>query len=151
MTATLPTSRRAPASSVGARRRVAVLLALIGAVVVSVVLSVSFGSRPVSLSEIVEGMTLWVRGETPTGIGAIAVQSRVPRTIMALLAGAALALSGTLMQAITRNPLADPGLYARDPAGFDRIMKASDKARSDLAAAEEEWLALEEKREALGG
>jgi len=58
VTATLPTSRRAPASSVGARRRVAVLLALIGAVVVSVVLSVSFGSRPVSLSEIVEGMTL---------------------------------------------------------------------------------------------
>ena len=110
MTATLPASRRAPAPSVGARRRVAVLLALIGAVVVSVVVSVSFGSRPVSLSEIVEGMTLWVRGETPTGIGAIAVQSRVPRTIMALLAGAALALSGTLMQAITRNPLADPGI-----------------------------------------
>ncbi|MDP1632779.1 MAG: ABC-F family ATP-binding cassette domain-containing protein [Caulobacter sp.] len=45
--------------------------------------------------------------------------------------------------------LADPGLYARDPAGFDRIMKASEKARADLATAEEAWLALEEKREAL--
>ncbi|MFA7262033.1 MAG: ABC-F family ATP-binding cassette domain-containing protein [Caulobacter sp.] len=47
--------------------------------------------------------------------------------------------------------LADPALYSRDPAGFDKIMKAGEKARADLAAAEDEWLALEEKREALGG
>ncbi|MES2034729.1 MAG: ABC transporter ATP-binding protein, partial [Pseudomonadota bacterium] len=47
--------------------------------------------------------------------------------------------------------LADPGLYGRDPAAFDRFMKAGEKARADLSAAEEEWLALEEKREALGG
>ncbi len=46
--------------------------------------------------------------------------------------------------------LADPDLYRRDPAAFDRIMKAGAKARADLAAAEDEWLALEEKREALG-
>ena len=45
--------------------------------------------------------------------------------------------------------LADPNFYARDPAGFDKIMKTLDKARADLAQAEEEWLALEEKREAL--
>ncbi|MDO8295289.1 MAG: ABC-F family ATP-binding cassette domain-containing protein [Caulobacter sp.] len=47
--------------------------------------------------------------------------------------------------------LADPALYSRDPAGFDKIMKAGEKARADLAAAEDEWLAMEEKREALGG
>ncbi|MCI3181124.1 elongation factor 3 [Caulobacter sp. CCUG 60055] len=46
--------------------------------------------------------------------------------------------------------LEDPGLYARDPAGFDKIMKALDAARLQLGAAEEEWLALEEKRESLG-
>jgi len=46
--------------------------------------------------------------------------------------------------------LDDPGLYARDPAGFDRIMKTLDAARAELAAGEEEWLVLEEKREALG-
>jgi ATP-binding cassette subfamily F protein uup len=46
--------------------------------------------------------------------------------------------------------LEDPGLYARDPKGFDRIMKALDAARSGLHAAETEWLELEEKREALG-
>ena len=46
--------------------------------------------------------------------------------------------------------LEDPGFYARDPKGFDTVMKAMDKARADLSAAEEEWLGLEEKREALG-
>ena len=42
--------------------------------------------------------------------------------------------------------LHDPDLYARDPKGFDRIMKASTDARATLAAMEEEWLELEEKR-----
>jgi len=35
---------------------------------------------------------------------------RVPRTLVALLAGLALGAAGTLMQALTRNPLAEPGL-----------------------------------------
>ncbi len=47
--------------------------------------------------------------------------------------------------------LADPDLYSRDPAAFDRAMRAAEKARGDLAAAEEEWLELEAKREALAG
>ena len=45
--------------------------------------------------------------------------------------------------------LADPDLYARDPSGFDRFSRALEAARSQLAAAEEEWLVLEERREAL--
>ncbi len=47
--------------------------------------------------------------------------------------------------------LEDAGLYARDPKGFERIMKALDAARSGLASAETEWLELAEKRESLGG
>jgi len=45
--------------------------------------------------------------------------------------------------------LADPGLYARDRKAFDRATANADRARSLLAAAEEEWLELEAKREAL--
>jgi ATP-binding cassette subfamily F protein uup len=45
--------------------------------------------------------------------------------------------------------LHDPALYARDPTGFDRLMKSLEAMRAELAAAEEEWLTLEEKREAL--
>ncbi|RAK58774.1 ABC transporter ATP-binding protein [Phenylobacterium hankyongense] len=45
--------------------------------------------------------------------------------------------------------LGDPGLYARDRTAFDRISRTLDAARAQLSAAEEEWLALEERREAL--
>ncbi len=45
--------------------------------------------------------------------------------------------------------LADAGLYARAPARFEALMKAMEKARRDLASAEAEWLALEERRETL--
>lgn len=110
MTTTLSAARRASTAPVGARRRVTVLIVGVVAVLMSVLLSLAFGSRPVSAGEVVEGIATWLRGETPTDIGALAVQSRVPRTVLALLAGAALALSGALMQAITRNPLADPGI-----------------------------------------
>jgi ATP-binding cassette subfamily F protein uup len=46
--------------------------------------------------------------------------------------------------------LADPDLFARDKAGFDRVMAALDEARARLAQSENEWLLLEEKKEALG-
>ncbi len=45
--------------------------------------------------------------------------------------------------------LADPGLYGRDPAAFQALSRQLDQTREGLAAAEEEWLALEERREAL--
>ena len=38
------------------------------------------------------------------------VQARIPRTVFGVLAGAALSISGALMQAITRNPIADPSI-----------------------------------------
>ena len=46
--------------------------------------------------------------------------------------------------------LEDPGLYARDRAGFDKLMSQLERKRVELAGAEEEWLKLEEKRESLG-
>ena len=47
--------------------------------------------------------------------------------------------------------LADPDLYTRDRKAFDRATANADRARALLAAAEEEWLELEAKREALAG
>jgi len=69
------------------------------------VLSVAFGTRSVSVSEVWSAL-----GGDTGGIAEAAVIKRVPRTVLALLVGAALALSGTTMQAVTRNPLADPGI-----------------------------------------
>jgi len=45
--------------------------------------------------------------------------------------------------------LADPGLYGRDPAAFQRLSAELETVRARLSSAEEEWLALEERREAL--
>jgi ATP-binding cassette subfamily F protein uup len=45
--------------------------------------------------------------------------------------------------------LADPALYSRDPDAFHRLSQDLDAVRTGLAAAETEWLALEERREAL--
>ena len=43
--------------------------------------------------------------------------------------------------------IADPDLYARDRTAFDKASAALGKAQTDLAAAEDEWLRLEELRE----
>lgn len=69
------------------------------------VLSVSLGTRDVDWRDIAAGAT----GTTDTLARAV-VAVRVPRTVMAALAGAALGLAGAVMQGVTRNPLADPGI-----------------------------------------
>ncbi|GHD00395.1 FecCD family ABC transporter permease [Zhihengliuella salsuginis] len=86
-------------------RRSAWALALVGALALLAVLSVAFGARVVSPGEVWGGLA----GSTD-GFGEAAVAKRVPRTALALLAGAALAVSGVVMQGVTRNPLADPGI-----------------------------------------
>jgi ATP-binding cassette subfamily F protein uup len=45
--------------------------------------------------------------------------------------------------------LADPALYRRDPAGFDKINRDLEALRAAVASGEDEWLELEAKREAL--
>ena len=47
--------------------------------------------------------------------------------------------------------LADPDLYARDPARFGAMTKALGVAQAALAAAEERWLTLEMLREEIEG
>ncbi|QYM76105.1 iron ABC transporter permease [Leucobacter luti] len=69
------------------------------------VASVAFGARTVGLSDLLAG----VQGDA-SSVDSAAVVKRLPRTALAVLVGAALALSGAAMQAITRNPLAEPGI-----------------------------------------
>ena len=68
-------------------------------------MSVVIGSRDVSWTDIVAGI-----GGSTENIGQAAVVKRAPRTVLALLVGAALGLAGGIMQGVTRNPLADPGI-----------------------------------------
>jgi len=83
-------------------------LALIGTALVLAALmlaSVVIGSRDIGWSDIVAALSGSVEG-----FGPASVATRIPRTVLAVAVGAALGLSGAVMQGVTRNPLADPGI-----------------------------------------
>ncbi len=88
-------------------RRAPLLLLALAAVLAAFALSLAFGARSVSWAELWSGALHWAE---PRSLAQAAVAARVPRAVLAALAGAALAVSGALMQGLTRNPLADPGL-----------------------------------------
>ncbi|MDM7979136.1 MAG: iron ABC transporter permease [Rhizobium sp.] len=81
------------------------LAAAIGVSIGVALLSLTIGTRDVPLSEVLAALS----GDVST-LDRAAVATRVPRTVLALLAGAALGLAGAVMQGVTRNPLADPGI-----------------------------------------
>ncbi|MEQ5856184.1 iron ABC transporter permease [Halomonas sp. EF61] len=78
---------------------------LLAALAASVMMSVVIGARPTDLTAL-----MGLLDGRIDSIDEAAIASRLPRTLLALLAGAALAVSGATMQGLTRNPLADPGL-----------------------------------------
>ena len=86
--------------------RVAWLIASIALLVVLAVASVAFGVADVSPADLVAGLS-----GNASSIESAAVIKRMPRTVLAILVGASLALAGASMQAVTRNPLADPGIF----------------------------------------
>ncbi|MEU6146906.1 iron ABC transporter permease [Streptomyces sp. NPDC047081] len=73
---------------------------------VAALLSVMFGARTVSPADAFAAL---VHGDDGT-LARAAVRQRIPRTGLALLVGAALGTAGAVMQSLTRNPLADPGI-----------------------------------------
>lgn len=101
---TLPAAPTAPG-----RRAVSALLvvALVGLFVVAGVLSLAVGSRSIPFADVVSVLA----GQAdPEGFTSRIVLQRLPRTLFAMAAGAALGVAGLLMQAVTRNPIADPSI-----------------------------------------
>ncbi len=90
--------------------------ALAGAVLLSLVA----GSKPTSPVEVWQVLF----GEADPFTTTV-VESRVPRTLLGIVAGAALALAGTLMQGVTRNPLADPGLLGVNAGAAAAVVTAT--------------------------
>ncbi|GAT66958.1 iron ABC transporter permease [Planomonospora sphaerica] len=82
-------------------------LAVSSAVLTAVVaLSIAVGAQAIPPGEVWQQLWHPDGGET----AAVVHDLRIPRTLLGVLVGAALGLSGALMQALTRNPLADPGM-----------------------------------------
>ncbi|WP_424571040.1 FecCD family ABC transporter permease [Streptomyces sp. CH-036] len=81
-----------------------VLLSVLALAAVMVA-SVAFGSRDVPWSDVVAAF-----GGSDDTLEQAAATKRIPRTVLAVVIGAALGLAGGVMQGVTRNPLADPGI-----------------------------------------
>src|SRR5690625_3434667 len=86
-------------------RRVIILAVLAILLAATGVLSLFLGSRPNGIADV---LAVLVGAGDPHL--ADVVDSRIPRTVMGAIVGAALAVSGTLIQGITRNPLGEPGI-----------------------------------------
>lgn len=88
-------------------RRAAGLLALLALVVVLAVLGIGIGAKTIAPGDVVHAL---LNREPGSDDWIVVRTSRLPRSLLGITIGAALGLSGALMQALTRNPLADPGL-----------------------------------------
>ncbi|MCT2534830.1 iron ABC transporter permease [Aquibacillus koreensis] len=88
------------------RHFIAVLVACLVMLVLCIIASLVFGSRAISFNELIAGLF----HQNVDSYGANVVRQRVARTVFSLFCGAALGISGALMQAVTRNPIADPSI-----------------------------------------
>ena len=87
--------------------RIGGLLVTLVALAVLCFLSMAIGTRSTSLSTVWSAITAFDPANTDH---LVIMELRLPRTILGLLVGAALGLAGAVMQGVTRNPLADPGI-----------------------------------------
>ena len=96
----------APTGRGAAAVRLLGLLVALGVLVLVVLLSIAVGAKPIPLGGVVHAL---FHGQGSVN-GVVILDLRLPRTLLGVVIGAALAAAGVLMQALTRNPLADPGI-----------------------------------------
>lgn len=96
-------------------RRAGGLVLFLSALVVAVFASFAFGANPLPFDAVWQGF--WNPDDSEASV--IVWTLRVPRTVIGILTGAAFGVAGALIQAMTRNPLADPGILGVNAgAGF---------------------------------
>jgi iron complex transport system permease protein len=98
--------RAAPTVARRRARLVAGLGVLVVVLLAVALLAIAVGARQVELGVVLDAL----RHQQPGNSDHQVVINRIPRLFAGLLVGVALGLAGTIMQAVTRNPLADPGL-----------------------------------------
>ncbi|WP_230196318.1 FecCD family ABC transporter permease [Streptomyces coriariae] len=110
-TAPVPPNRRA-IRSFGLLAALAVLLLVAMA-------SIAVGAKELSVAQVLHGLF-----EDSGTYADVVVDERLSRTVLGLLVGAALGLSGAVLQALTRNPLADPGLLGINAGASAAVVTA---------------------------
>ncbi|ANS64273.1 iron-siderophore uptake system transmembrane component [Streptomyces lincolnensis] len=95
------------------------LLASLALLALAVVASIAIGAKALSVGEVWHGLF-----EDSGTYADVVVADRLSRTVLGVLAGAALGLSGAVLQALTRNPLADPGLLGINAGASAAVVTA---------------------------
>ncbi|EPS2709024.1 Fe(3+)-siderophore ABC transporter permease [Cronobacter turicensis] len=102
--------------------RMIVLGCLLLLLLLMVALSLLVGAKSLPFSLVVDALTGGCREADCT----IVLDARLPRTLAGIVAGLSLGLAGALMQTLTRNPLADPGLLGvNSGASFAIVLGAA--------------------------
>lgn len=124
------TRRRTP-------RTALVLAGCVVALALVALTSLAVGSKSTSLPEVVDALT-----GRPDAYLATVLDARIERTLLAIGVGAALAVSGALMQGVTVNPLADPGLLGINAGAAAAMVSASVWLGISTGSVASAWVAL---------
>ncbi|MEU7550916.1 iron ABC transporter permease [Streptomyces sp. NPDC044571] len=100
----LPASAAPGAQRSPAVRRLLLLAAGTGALVLCAAMSLALGTRPIPLPTVLDALL----GDGHGGDADVVTGLRVPRTLIGLVVGGALGVAGAVAQGVTRNPLASP-------------------------------------------
>ncbi|MFJ5999954.1 FecCD family ABC transporter permease [Streptomyces sp. NPDC092370] len=95
------------------------LLLSVAILVLVALASTAIGAKELPLGQVWHGLF-----EDSGTYGDVVVAERMSRTVLGLLAGAALGLAGAVLQALTRNPLADPGLLGINAGASAAVVTA---------------------------
>jgi iron complex transport system permease protein len=117
-----PPEQRAETAPAPPTRRAIRAFGLVLAVAILVLValaSIAIGAKELSLGQVWHGLF-----EDSGTYGDVVVAERLSRTVLGLLAGAALGLAGAVLQALTRNPLADPGLLGINAGASAAVVTA---------------------------
>ncbi|MEV6106056.1 iron ABC transporter permease [Streptomyces sp. NPDC051940] len=87
-------------------RRLGRLAAAFAALLAAVLLSLAVGSRPIAPSAVLDALLHGGTDEASQVVRSL----RLPRTLIGVLVGAGLGVAGCVLQGITRNPIAEPGI-----------------------------------------
>ncbi|MFI9647141.1 FecCD family ABC transporter permease [Streptomyces sp. NPDC052040] len=116
-----PEPRAETAPALPTRRAIRTLGLLLSLVILALVAlaSIAIGAKGLSPEQVWHGLFHDTGNYTD-----VVVDDRLSRTVLGLLAGAALGLSGAVLQALTRNPLADPGLLGINAGASAAVVTA---------------------------
>lgn len=111
---------------------------LLAVLVGAFLLHIAVGAKPLPLGTVIEALTQF---DPKVFDQVIIMNLRLPRAVLAVVVGASLSLAGALMQGVTRNPLADPGLLGLTAgASFAVVMVTAFTGMTNAALVP--WIAM---------